>query len=103
MATLIPVLLRWSRLSEQIFRVNKWRPAEVKLPGGMAAKRSRLDRVSFRQGSNADAGHCTRGFENAHRTILRELLYPWHPWFGKLVAIHEPIDKEGGVIFPGTL
>src|SRR5258706_15116926 len=50
--------LRWSRLSEQIFRVNKWRPAEVKLPGGMAAKRSRLDRVSFRQGSNADAGHC---------------------------------------------
>jgi len=51
-------MVRWSRLSEQIFRVNKWRPAEVKLPGGMAAKRSRLDRVSFRQGSNAEAGHC---------------------------------------------
>src|SRR5260370_41130499 len=69
----------------------------------MAAKRSRLDRVSFRQGSNADAGHCTRRFENAHRTILRELLYPSHPWFGKLVTIHDTIDKVGGVVFRCTL
>src|SRR5258707_14233538 len=69
----------------------------------MAAKRSRLDRVSFRQGSNADAGHCTTRFENAHRTILRELLYPWHPWFGKLVAIHETMDKVGGVVFRCTV
>ena len=59
--------------------------------------------MSFRQGSNADAGHCTRRFKNAHRTILRELLYPWHPWFGKLVAIHETIDKVGGVVFRCTL
>ena len=59
--------------------------------------------MSFRQGSNADAGHCTRRLENAHGTVFRELLYPWHPWFGMQVAIHEATDKVDGVVFRCTL
>jgi len=65
--------------------------------------RSMPDRVSCRRGSSAAGGDCTRRLENAHRTILRELLYPWHPWFGKRVVIHEAIDKVDGVVFRCTL
>src|SRR5258708_1092486 len=80
--------------------------AGVRLPSGSAGctvGRSMPDRAAGRRGSSAAGGDCTRRFENAHRTILRELLYPWHPWFGKLVAIHETIDKAGGVVFRCTL
>src|SRR5712675_785189 len=73
------------------------------LPCGAATGRSRLDPGYGRQGLREVALCCTRRFENAHRTILRELLYPWHPWFGKLVAIHETIDKAGGVVSRCTL
>src|SRR5258706_2544054 len=73
------------------------------LPCGAATGRSRLDPGNGRQGLREVALCCTRRFENAHRTILRELLYPGHPWFGKLVAMHETIDKAGGVVFRCTL
>jgi hypothetical protein len=45
----------------------------------------------------------TTRFENAHGTVLRELLYPWHPWFELQVAIHEAIEKADGVVFRCTL
>ena len=32
------VCLRWSRLSEQFFRLDKWSPAGVRLPCGEAAR-----------------------------------------------------------------
>ncbi len=32
-------------------------------------------------------------------TEIRELLYPWHPWFALWVAVHEAIDKSDGVVF----
>jgi hypothetical protein len=35
--------------------------------------------------------------------VLRELLYPWHPWFELQVAIHEAIEKADGVVFRCTL
>ena len=50
-----------------------------------------------------DAGHYTTRFENAHRTILRELLYRYHPWFGRHVCVHEAIEKADGVVFRCTL
>ena len=34
---------------------------------------------------------------NAHRTEEREVLYPWHPWFGRVVFVHETVNK-GGVL-----
>lgn len=42
---------------------------------------------------------CTTQRRNAHGTIQRELLYPWHPWAGRLVHIHEVIDKHGAGVF----
>jgi len=60
---------------------------------------SRLDRVSCRQGSNVVSGCCTTRLENTHGTEIRELLYPWHPWFALWVAVHEAIDKSDGVVF----
>ena len=56
-----------------------------------------------RQGSNAGGGHCTTRFENAHRTVLREVLYRHHPWFGRRVCVHGAVDKAGYVVFRCTL
>jgi hypothetical protein len=46
---------------------------------------------------------CTTRFENAHRTVLREVLYRHHPWFGRRVCIHDAVDKDGFVVFRCTL
>src|SRR5438132_12089586 len=32
---------------------------------------------------------------NTHSTELRELRYPWHPWFGRAVTIYEVLVKQG--------
>src|ERR1700724_2146602 len=45
----------------------------------------------------------TTRFENAHRTVLREVLYRHHPWFGRRVCIHGTVDKGGFVVFRCTL
>ena len=45
------------------------------------------------------SGRCTTRLENTHGTEIRELLYPWHPWFALWVAVHEAIDKSDGVVF----
>ena len=46
---------------------------------------------------------CTTRFENAHRTVLREVLYRHHPWFGRRVCIHGAVDKADQVVFRCTL
>jgi len=47
--------------------------------------------------------HYRTKFENAHGTVLRELLYPWHPWFELQVAIHEALEKPDGLVFRCTV
>jgi hypothetical protein len=59
--------------------------------------------VWFHQDSDVVCGPCRTRFENAHRTILRELLYQYHPWSGRRVCVHEAIEKADGVIFRCTL
>jgi len=46
---------------------------------------------------------CRTGFENAHGTVFRELLYPWHPWCGLQIAVHEAITRADGIAFRCTL
>ena len=53
--------------------------------------------------TNEGASRCTTRFENAHRTVLREVLYRHHPWFGRRVCIHGAVDKDGFVVFRCTL
>jgi len=49
------------------------------------------------------ACRCTTRFENDHRTVPREVLYPHHPWFGCRVFVHDAVDKDGFVVFRCTL
>ena len=32
---------------------------------------------------------------NTHNTEFREVYYPWHPWFGRTVAVYEVLVKQG--------
>ena len=41
------------------------------------------------------SGYCTTRQHNAHRTEEREVLYPWHPWFGRVVFVHETMKRGG--------
>ena len=42
---------------------------------------------------------CTTRRGNAHRTEERKVLYPWHPWAGCIVHVHEVIEKAAGGVF----
>jgi hypothetical protein len=42
------------------------------------------------------AGACCRSRQlNTHNTEFREVCYPWHPWFGRTVAVYEVLVKQG--------
>jgi hypothetical protein len=50
---------------------------------------------------HADERHCTTRRHNAHRTEVgqeREVVYPWHPWAGCVVRVHEAVGKVGGTV-----
>jgi hypothetical protein len=49
------------------------------------------------------ATHYTTRRQNAHGIAEYELLYPWHPWAGCLVHIHEVVEKAGGEVFRCSL
>ena len=49
----------------------------------------------------AGNGYTTRR-QNTHGTEVRELLYPWHPWSGRFVHVHEALSK-GTHIFRSSL
>jgi hypothetical protein len=39
--------------------------------------------------------------DNAHSTEIgqeREVLYPWHPWAGCIVRVHEAVEKVDGTV-----
>lgn len=69
----------------------------------MQARREPRVPVVDIQAMSVDAPCCTTRFENAHRTVLREVLYRHHPWFGRRVCVHETVDKTDGVVFRCTL
>ena len=69
------------------------------LPASAAGCQSRFDPASSRPGSNAACGYCTTRRRNAHDTDIREVLYPWHPWAGHHVHIHEVVGRASGEVF----
>src|SRR5450755_1190804 len=52
---------------------------------------------------SASASHYTTRRRNAHGITEYELLYPWHPWAGCLVHIHEVVEKAGREVFRCSL
>ena len=64
--------------------------------------RTRL--VTCCRGPSGVCGGCTTRRQNAHGTgFERELLYPWHPWTGRRVFVHEVIDKNEAAVFRCSL
>src|SRR5215471_7757886 len=59
-----------------------------------AARLPQRPMASANRGSNADARHCTKRQDNAHKIEELEVLYPWHPWFGRVVHVHEVIEQR---------
>jgi hypothetical protein len=47
----------------------------------------------------AGADGCTSECRKTHVTEAIEVLYPWHPWFGRVVYIHDVIERGGERIF----
>lgn len=45
----------------------------------------------------ADGG-CTSYQSNTHSTESREVLYPWHPWFGRVVWIYRTRLNHGRMV-----
>ena len=45
---------------------------------------------------DADAADYTRRRDNAHKIEELEVLYLWHPWFGRVVHVHEVIEQRAG-------
>lgn len=43
----------------------------------------------------AGGGGCTSERRKTHVTETGEVLYPWHPWFGRVVYIHDVIERGG--------
>src|SRR6202790_1330632 len=50
-------------------------------------------------GIDGSSTHYTTRRRNAHGITEYELLYPWHPWAGCLVHIHEVVEKAGREVF----
>ena len=47
---------------------------------------------------SAFGADCTTKLQNTHRTERRKVLYPWHPWAGRIVDVYEVIEKASGCI-----
>ncbi len=47
---------------------------------------------------NACACGCTSHQSNTHSTDSREVLYPWHPWFGRVVWIYRARVSRGWMV-----
>jgi hypothetical protein len=63
---------------------------------GQSCLRATPPSASCRQAPDVGAWYCTTRQHNTHRIEEREVLYPWHPWFGRVVFVHETM-KRGGV------
>jgi len=78
----------------------------------MRRPRYRSDHFSRTHGTHGAIGSrapCADGWcyrtqqSNAHRTEEREVLYPWHPWSGRVVWIHKAFEKRASDVFRCSL
>jgi hypothetical protein len=72
------------------------------LPGELLLVELALIRAHVVEAANAVCVRGTTTFENAHRIVPREVLYPSHHWFGRPVYVHATIDKADDVVFRCT-
>jgi len=81
---------RDARIGDGDHRLRESRRSVRRLPVGLVCRQARL--CPMRDASD----FCGRSRQpNTHSTELRELRYPWHPWFGRAVTIYEVLVKQG--------
>jgi len=73
-------LLRWTSPLCWVARRLSVFPPESRVPGCCAGARS-----------------CTTEALNTHKTDLREITYPWHPWHGQRVLVRGEA-RRGGIV-----
>jgi hypothetical protein len=59
--------------------------------------------VSANRGSNENAWYCSKRGDNAHKIEELEVVYPWHPCFGRVVHIHDVIEQRASGVFHCSL
>ena len=67
------------------------------LRAGLRQGRSALGFCRSSSGPGAGGRRCRTRRRNAHRTgeaEEREVLYRWHPWSGRVVHVHEVVEKK---------
>lgn len=45
-----------------------------------------------------DDSHHTTGVQDAHKTCAREVIYRWHPWFGRTVWVQGELRRGGSAV-----
>ena len=68
-----------------------------------AARLSQRPMACANRGSNADARHCAKRRDNAYKIEELEVFYQWHPWFGRVIHIHEVIEQRAGGVLHCSL
>ncbi len=66
------------------------------MPSPPSIGRGKPHPVFASRAPDADAADYTKRRANAHKTEELEVLYPWHPWFGRVVHVHEVIEQRAG-------
>ena len=63
---------------------------------GSSSRKVAVGSCRSTSGLDAVSDSCTKRRDNAHKVEELEVLYRWHPWFGRVVHVHEVI--EAGVL-----
>ncbi len=54
--------------------------------------------VAYSLVMNAAFRCCTTGVQDTHKTYIREVRYPWHPWHGEQVYVRGEARRGGMVV-----
>ena len=77
-------------------RPARARREKVSSPWPARSSRRRSAAGSCRNTSGPDGGdsRCTSRIRKTHVTEKMEVLYPWHPWFGRQVYVHAIVERS---------
>ncbi len=64
-----------------------------------AARRCRPRPGFDRRGTNGAVRCCTSRRRKTHKTEVRSVYYPWHPWYGRSLVIRESLVKGGLAVY----
>jgi len=72
----------------------------MRLPSERFSGRVRI-RLDWRSStSSACVSGCTTGVQDTHKTYIREVRYPWHPWYGEQVYVRCEVRLGGMIVLP---